>query len=60
MATPLLRLDGGAFLIMHSEIDEPEVPSGIAIIGSDDATDEFLCFILMSAAFEMDPEFGTG
>jgi hypothetical protein len=26
---------------MHSEIDEPEIPSGIAIIGSDDATDEF-------------------
>ena len=28
---------GGAFLVMHSEIDEPEVPSGIAIFGSDDA-----------------------
>lgn len=28
---------GGAFLIMHSEIDEPEIPSGVAIIGSDDA-----------------------
>jgi hypothetical protein len=23
--------DGGAFLVMRSEIDEPEVPSGIAI-----------------------------
>jgi hypothetical protein len=27
---------GGAFVIMRSEIDEPEIPSGIAIIGSDD------------------------
>lgn len=29
---------GGAFLLMRSEIDEPEIPSGLAIIGSDDAT----------------------
>jgi len=28
--------EGGAFLLMRSEIDEPEVPSGVAIIGSDD------------------------
>jgi hypothetical protein len=28
--------EGGAFLIMRSEIDEPEIPSGVAIIGSDD------------------------
>ena len=27
---------GGAFLIMHSQIDEPEIPSGVAIFGSDD------------------------
>jgi hypothetical protein len=33
--------EGGAFLVMHSEIDEPEIPSGIAIFGSDDATDEY-------------------
>lgn len=30
--------EGGAFLIMHSEIDEPEIPSGVAVFGSDDAT----------------------
>ena len=30
--------EGGAFLLMRSEIDEPEIPSGIAIIGSDDQT----------------------
>ncbi|MEO8562871.1 MAG: hypothetical protein ABI601_12390 [bacterium] len=30
-------LEGGAFLIMRSEIDEPEIPTGLAIIGSDDA-----------------------
>ena|SRR5438093_6500818 len=29
--------EGGAFLIMRSEIDEPEIPNGIAIFGSDDA-----------------------
>jgi hypothetical protein len=28
---------GGAFLLMRSEIDEPEVPSGVAVFGSDDA-----------------------
>lgn len=28
--------EGGAFLIMRSEIDEPEIPSAVAIIGSDD------------------------
>ena len=33
-------LEGGAFLIMHSEIDEPEIPSGIAIFGTDDTTGE--------------------
>jgi hypothetical protein len=30
--------EGGAFLIMRSEIDEPEIPSGVAIFGSDDVT----------------------
>jgi hypothetical protein len=29
--------EGGAFLIMRSEIDQPLFPSGLAIIGSDDA-----------------------
>jgi hypothetical protein len=33
-------LEGGAFLIMHSRIDEPGIPSGIAIFGSDDSTGE--------------------
>jgi hypothetical protein len=27
---------GGAFLLMESRIDEPEIPSGIAIFGTDD------------------------
>jgi hypothetical protein len=30
-------LEGGAFLLMRSEIDEPQIPSGVALIGSDDA-----------------------
>lgn len=37
-------IEGGAFLAMRSEIDEPEVPSGIAIFGSDDATGA--CYML--------------
>jgi hypothetical protein len=31
-------LEGGAFLIMHSEIDEPGIPSGVAVFGSDDTS----------------------
>jgi hypothetical protein len=34
-------MEKGAFMIMHSEIDEPGIPSGIAIFGSDDTTGEF-------------------
>src|SRR5919199_837214 len=33
-------LEGGAFLIMRSQIGEPGIPSGIAIFGSDDTTGE--------------------
>ena len=33
-------LEGGAFLIMRSQIDEPGIPSGIAVFGSDDTTGE--------------------
>jgi hypothetical protein len=29
-------IEGGAFLVMHSVMDEPEIPSGVSIIGSDD------------------------
>jgi hypothetical protein len=32
--------DGGAFLVMRSEIDEPGIPSGIGVIGTDDDTKE--------------------
>jgi hypothetical protein len=31
----------GAFLLMRSEIDEPEIPSAVAVIGSDDAAGTF-------------------
>jgi hypothetical protein len=37
-------LENGAFLMWRSEIDEPGIPSGLAILGSDDATEEY--FIL--------------
>jgi hypothetical protein len=29
--------EGGAFVVMRSEIDEPGIPSAVAVIGSDDA-----------------------
>src|SRR5512138_3228952 len=34
-------LEGGAFLIMHSAIEEPGIPTGIAIFGSDDEVDSY-------------------
>jgi len=34
-------IEGGAFLMLHSQIDEPEIPSGICIIGSDDKDGKF-------------------
>lgn len=33
--------EGGAFLLMRSEIDEQGIPSGVAVIGSDDAAGTF-------------------
>jgi hypothetical protein len=34
-------IEGGAFLIMRSEIHEPGIPSGVAIFGSDDSAGEY-------------------
>src|SRR3954470_2598898 len=34
--------EGGAFLIMRSEVDHPQFPSGVAIIGSDDVAGSFV------------------
>jgi hypothetical protein len=33
------RIEGGAFLRMHSKMDDPEIPEGVAIFGTDDADD---------------------
>jgi hypothetical protein len=33
-------IEGGAFLLMRSRIDEPGIPSGIAVFGTDDTTGE--------------------
>ena len=33
-------IEGGAFLIMRSQIDEPEIPSGVAVFGTDNTTGE--------------------
>jgi hypothetical protein len=38
--TTFAWIEGGAFLMMQSRIDEPEIPSGIAIFGTDDASGE--------------------
>ena len=32
-------MEGGAFLVMHSQIDEPEIPTAIAVFGTDDTAD---------------------
>jgi hypothetical protein len=34
-------LEGGAFLMMYLEIEEPGIPSAVAILGSDDVTEEY-------------------
>ena len=31
-------IEGGAFLVMRTRIDEPEIPSGISVFGTDDTT----------------------
>ena len=31
-------LEAGAFLLFHSHTEEPEIPDGVAILGTDDAT----------------------
>ena len=33
--------EGGAFLIVRNEVDEPDFPDGVAIIGSDEAGERF-------------------
>jgi hypothetical protein len=33
-------IEGGAFLMMHSEVMESGAPSGVAVIGSDDSLEE--------------------
>lgn len=38
--TSFAWMEGGAFLIMRSQIDEPEIPSGIAIFGTDGTNHE--------------------
>jgi hypothetical protein len=31
------RIEGGAFVRMHSKMEDPEIPEGVAIFGTDDA-----------------------
>jgi hypothetical protein len=37
--TSFARHEAGAFVLMRSEIDEPGIPSAVAVIGSDDTAD---------------------
>ena len=39
--TSFAWLEGGAFLIMHAELDDPNFPSGVVIVGSDDAAQQY-------------------
>jgi hypothetical protein len=36
--TTFSRLESGAFLLLRTHIDEPEIPDGVAVLGTDDAT----------------------
>ncbi len=38
------RIEGGAFLRMHSKMDDPEIPEGVAIFGTD--SDDQTCTML--------------
>jgi hypothetical protein len=38
------RIEGGAFLRMHSKMDDPEIPEGLAIFGTD--SDDETCTML--------------
>jgi hypothetical protein len=38
------RIEGGAFLRMHSKMDDPELPEGVAIFGTD--SDDETCTML--------------
>jgi hypothetical protein len=33
------RIEGGAFIRMHSKMDDPEIPEGVALFGTDDSDD---------------------
>ena len=39
--TSFAWLEGGAFMVIHSQIDEEGIPSGISILGSDDTVGTF-------------------
>src|SRR3954467_5948518 len=43
--------EGGAFVLMRSEIDEPEIPSAVAVVGSDDAGGTSTMFYLDERGF---------
>src|SRR4051812_45999022 len=34
-------IEGGAFIMMRSEVDHPKIPDGIEILGSDDKVDAY-------------------
>jgi hypothetical protein len=36
--TSFTRHEGGAFLVMRSQVDHPDFPDGVAIVGSDDSS----------------------
>src|SRR5215218_3109908 len=33
------HIEGGAFVLLRSATDEPEIPDGVAVLGSEDASD---------------------
>jgi hypothetical protein len=53
------RIEGGAFLRMHSKMADPEIPEGVAIFGTDgdDATCTMLYFDVRTVARRYDVTF---
>ena len=45
-------LEGGAFLIMRSEIDNPKFPDGVRFLAVTMLPKNFLCFTLMNVALQ--------
>lgn len=53
------RIEGGAFLRMHSKMEDPDIPEGVSIFGTDDTDDActMLYFDVRGVARRYEVEF---